>query len=30
MSDVGVLLDAIQSGDPEAPSQLLPLVAAGV
>jgi RNA polymerase sigma factor (TIGR02999 family) len=26
MSDVSVLLDAIQSGDPEAPAQLLPLV----
>ena len=26
MSDVTVLLDAIQSGDPEAPAQLLPLV----
>jgi len=26
MSEVTVLLDAIQSGDPEAPAQLLPLV----
>src|SRR5262245_20480893 len=26
MSDVTILLDAIQSGDPEAPAQLLPLV----
>ena len=26
MSDVSVLLDAIQSGDPDAPAQLLPLV----
>jgi RNA polymerase sigma factor (TIGR02999 family) len=26
MSDVSVLLDAIQAGDPEAPAQLLPLV----
>jgi RNA polymerase sigma factor (TIGR02999 family) len=26
MSDVDVVLDAIQSGDPEAPAQLLPLV----
>jgi RNA polymerase sigma factor (TIGR02999 family) len=26
MSDVTVVLDAIQSGDPEAPAQLLPLV----
>src|SRR5262249_53183321 len=26
MSDVNLLLDAIQSGDPEAPAQLLPLV----
>ena len=26
MSDVSVLLDAIKSGDPEAPAQLLPLV----
>lgn len=26
MSDISVVLDAIQSGDPEAPAQLLPLV----
>src|SRR5579885_3144041 len=26
MSEITVLLDAIQSGDPEAPAQLLPLV----
>ena len=26
MSDVTVMLDAIKSGDPEAPAQLLPLV----
>jgi hypothetical protein len=26
MSDITVVLDAIQSGDPEAPAQLLPLI----